>query len=31
MLFEVPYNFDENLIKFYKKNRSYINYFTSVH
>ena len=26
MLFEVPYNFDENLIKFYKKNRSYINY-----
>lgn len=26
MLFEVPYNFDENLIKFYKKNKSFINY-----
>lgn len=26
MLFEVPYNFDESLIKFYSKNRSYISY-----
>lgn len=26
MLFEVPYNFDEQLITFYKKNKSFINY-----
>lgn len=25
-LFEVPYNFDESLISFYKKNKSYINF-----
>lgn len=26
MLFEVPYNFDEKLLHFYKKNKSYISY-----
>lgn len=26
MLFEVPYNFDEKLIKYYQKNKNFINY-----
>ena len=26
MLYEVPYNFDENLLKFYQKNLAFINY-----